>query len=109
MYFGMRLKQLRIEKGFTQKELGDKLNISDRVIGYYESEDRFPKDEQTLRDLSDIFDVSVDYLLGRTDNHKPAEPDDDLTIAAHHEGNHWTQEELDEIERFKEYIKSKRK
>lgn len=109
MYFGIRLKQLRIEKGLTQKELGDRLNISDRVIGYYESEDRFPKDEQTLRDLSDIFNVSVDYLLGRTDIRKAAAPDDDLTIAAHHNGNRWTQEELDEIEKFKEYVRSKRK
>jgi repressor LexA len=66
MSFGSRLKELRIERGMTQKELGDKLNISDRVIGYYESEDRFPKDEKTLKELSDIFDVSIDYLLGNT-------------------------------------------
>ena len=37
MKFGDRLKELRLLNNLTQKELGDKLNISDRVIGYYES------------------------------------------------------------------------
>ena len=36
------------------------------------------------------------------------EDDDDLTIAAHHDGEEWTEEELEEIRRFKEFVKSKR-
>lgn len=64
--FGDRLKSLRKALGLTQKELGDKLNVSGRVIGYYESNDRFP-DKETLTDIADFFDVSVDYLLGRSD------------------------------------------
>ncbi len=47
MSFSTRLKKLRLEKELTQKELGEKLNISDRVIGYYESGDRFTKDRGT--------------------------------------------------------------
>lgn len=66
MVFGDRLKELREEKGITQKSLGKMINVSDRVIGYYESNDRFPKDEKTLKALADYFDVSVDYLIGRT-------------------------------------------
>ena len=66
MIFGNRLKGLREEKGITQKQLGKVINISDRVIGYYESNDRFPKDEIILKRLADYFDVSVDYLVGRT-------------------------------------------
>ena len=65
MVFGDRLKNLREEKGITQKDLGKVINISDRVIGYYESNDRFPKDENILKMLADYFDVSVDYLVGR--------------------------------------------
>lgn len=69
MLFGDKLKQLRMEKGKTQKELGDILGVSDRIIGYYESNDRFPKDEMILKRIADYFNVSIDYLLNRdTDN-----------------------------------------
>lgn len=67
MLFGDRLKMLREDKDITQKELGAAVGVSDRVIGYYESNNRFPKDEITLKALGDYFNVSVDYLLGRTD------------------------------------------
>ena len=40
---------------------------------------------------------------------KKAEKNDIQTIAAHHEGDEWTEEELEEIERFKEFVKMKRK
>lgn len=65
MLFGDRLKLLREDKGITQKELGAIVGVSDRVIGYYESNDRFPKDEYTLKKIADYFDVSADSLLGR--------------------------------------------
>jgi len=68
MTFGERLRKLRTEKGITQLQLGQKIGVSDRVIGYYESDDRFPKDDETLKRLADFFDVSLDELLGRTIN-----------------------------------------
>lgn len=71
MRFGDRLRELREEKGITQKELGKIVYISDRVIGYYETNNRFPKDERTLNMLADYFNVSADYLLGRTTVRKP--------------------------------------
>jgi len=71
MLFGNRLKGLREEKGITQKQLGKVINISDRVIGYYESSDRFPKDEIILKMLADYFNVSIDYLVGRTSLRSP--------------------------------------
>ena len=64
MQFGDRLKILRDEKSITQKELGKILNVSDRVIGYYETNNRFPNDETVLRNISEYFNVSVDWLLG---------------------------------------------
>jgi transcriptional regulator with XRE-family HTH domain len=66
MVFGDRLRRLREDKGITQKDLGKVINTSDRVIGYYESNDRFPKDEKILTTLADYFGVSVDYLVGQT-------------------------------------------
>ncbi|WFD12352.1 helix-turn-helix transcriptional regulator [Tepidibacter hydrothermalis] len=67
LQFGVRLRDLRKEMDWTQKELGKKIAISDRVIGYYENSDRFP-DEETLKKIADVFDVTIDYLLGRTNN-----------------------------------------
>ena len=66
MRFGEVLRFLREEKDWTQKELGQKINVSDRVIGYWESNDRFPKDESIINMIADLFNVSTDYLLGRT-------------------------------------------
>ncbi|KNF10201.1 putative HTH-type transcriptional regulator, XRE family [Gottschalkia purinilytica] len=63
--FGKRLRALRREKDLTQKELSKKLSTSDRTVGYYETEERNPSLD-ILGKLADFFDVSVDYLLGRT-------------------------------------------
>lgn len=63
---GKKIKELRETKGLTQKELADKLGLSDGAIGFYETERRNPPIE-ILNKLADFFDVSVDYLLGRTE------------------------------------------
>lgn len=65
--FAQRLKKLRQEKGITQQELADALNISRTTIGMYEINQREP-DNATLVKLANYFDVSIDYLLGRTDD-----------------------------------------
>lgn len=61
--FGERLHSLRISKGLSQRELGDLIGISDRVVGYYESNNRFPKDIGTLKSISTIFNISLDSLI----------------------------------------------
>ncbi|MGE7094374.1 helix-turn-helix domain-containing protein [Lysinibacillus sp. NPDC048646] len=63
---GERLKQLRKEKNLTQAELGNKINVTKVSISGYESGNRSP-DTDTLQRLADFFEVSTDYLLGRTD------------------------------------------
>ena len=60
-----RIKLLRKEKNLTQADLGKLLNVSDRSVGFYENEKRDP-DTDTLKILADFFEVSLDYLLGRT-------------------------------------------
>ncbi|GAA0103246.1 hypothetical protein UT300012_39630 [Paraclostridium bifermentans] len=64
--FGKRLKLLRTNLKLTQKQLGKNLNLSQRAISSYENGLRFP-DEQILNLIADYFNVSIDYLLGRTD------------------------------------------
>ena len=62
--FGVRLKSLRNQKKWSQKDVGEKLGISNVSVSGYESGNRFP-DTQTLAKIADVFEVSTDYLLGR--------------------------------------------
>lgn len=50
----------------TQGDLAKILNVSDRSVGFYENKKRDP-DTTSLGLLADFFDVSIDYLLGRTE------------------------------------------
>lgn len=63
---GERLAALRKEKGLSQAELAKLLNMGQSTIAMYERNRRTP-DPTTLKRLADFFNVSVDYLLGRTD------------------------------------------
>jgi len=58
-----------------------------------------------LLKLAIYFNVSTDYLLGRTNIKNPYEPE---TIAAHHGGEEWTEDELEDIEKFKEFMRMRR-
>lgn len=61
----MRLKELRIAKGMTQNELAKVIGYSSLSYARYEKGECEP-DISTLCKLADYFNVSVDYLLGRT-------------------------------------------
>lgn len=63
--FSEVLKELRLEKDISQKALGKVLDISDRNIRFYESGEHRPDFEGLLL-LADYFQVSLDYLVGRS-------------------------------------------
>ncbi|MDQ8759074.1 helix-turn-helix domain-containing protein [Streptococcus ruminantium] len=63
--FTERLKQLRKEKGLTQKELAQLLNISQPAYAQWERNIKNPTQEN-LSQLAQILDTSTDYLLGNT-------------------------------------------
>ena len=65
--FKERLKQCRIRHGDSQQQIATHLNITRQAYNHYETGNRVPSQE-TLLTLADYFNVSVDYLLGRTDN-----------------------------------------
>ncbi|MBQ9795018.1 MAG: helix-turn-helix transcriptional regulator [Clostridia bacterium] len=65
----MRLKQLRKERGISQVRLAMELSVSQHTISRYETGER-EADYAMLIRLADFFDVSVDYLLERTDDPK---------------------------------------
>ncbi len=66
MTFGERLTQLRKENGYaTRKSFAEKLNIPETTLRNYENDDR-EAGHTFLKQMSDFFDVSCDYLLGLT-------------------------------------------
>ena len=65
--FGKRLGELRRSKGLKQQDLAKMIPVSQSSIGMWESEKREPNLE-TIRLLADFFDVTTDYLLGKSDN-----------------------------------------
>mgnify|MGYP004620978713 FL=1 len=65
----MRLKEIRKAKGISQLKLAMELNTNQHTISRYETGEREPGLVELVA-IADYFDVSVDYLLERTDNPK---------------------------------------
>lgn len=65
--FGDHLKALRKAKGITQKQLATDISASERGIQQYELGERKPTYDMLIA-LADYFDVSLDYLVGRSDD-----------------------------------------
>lgn len=63
----MRLKELRKEKGISQLKLALDLNTNQNTISRYETGEREPGIAELIK-IADYFNVSVDYLLKRTEN-----------------------------------------
>lgn len=89
MDFGEKIKKLREEKGFTQKQMAEILGISKSNISKYEANSVEPN-IGTLRSYSSFFDVSLDYLLGKSNNKTDSPP---MTCymcnAKHHSIKYW--------------------
>lgn len=100
--FQNRLKELRKEKRLSQEDLGEVLNISGRTISYFEAGERTPSPE-ILTKLADIFNVSVDYLLGRT-NLRANDTDQILLLL-----KDLPEQAINEIEDHIQYIRHKYK
>lgn len=67
MIFSERLKLLRNQNNVIQTELANIIGISDRMIQMYEAGTKYPVLPKAVA-IADYFNVSLDYLVGRTDN-----------------------------------------
>ena len=67
--FAERIKELRRKSGMSQEALGKILSVRQDAISTYERGLNYPE-VRNLIILADFFDVSTDYLLGRTDDPK---------------------------------------
>lgn len=65
--FGEHLKSLRLSKGITQKQLAENIGASERGIQNYETNQRKPTYDILIA-LANYFEISLDYLVGRTSN-----------------------------------------
>lgn len=67
----MKLRELRLAKGLTQKELAEKIGMSDVAVCYYETGAREPNLE-TLRKLAAVLECTIDELIGTGEEEEDA-------------------------------------
>lgn len=70
MTLGERIKELRKKNGLTQVGLAEKLDVTKGTVSTWETNSRTPNFD-TLEQLCDLFQVGMDYLLGRSDDASP--------------------------------------
>ncbi len=107
MEFKDRLKGLRLNKELTQEELGKIFNVIKQTISSWENGNSRP-DIDMASNIADFFEVTTDYLLGRTDEPKGVKQIQ--TIAAHRIDDPMADlppEAIERIEEFKDMIRQK--
>ena len=98
--FNENLKEARLKSGISQKDLAENIGVAKSTYSLYESGKREPNVD-TIKKIASSLNVSADTLLGIDD-----EP---MTLAAHFEGDEYTESEMEEIRNFAEFVKNKRR
>ncbi|WP_085524466.1 helix-turn-helix domain-containing protein [Tuberibacillus sp. Marseille-P3662] len=100
--FPVILQQLRTEKGLTRQDVADYLGKTPQAYGYYEKGKREPNYD-TLISLADLFDVSIDYLLGRNYQHLVGDDEHLFFI----DTSELTDEAVEDVKKHVEYMRYK--
>ncbi|HIV86215.1 MAG TPA: helix-turn-helix domain-containing protein [Candidatus Monoglobus merdigallinarum] len=103
MTFGERLRYLREERELRQQDIAEQVNISKRMIGYYESDKHFPRDADMVIALAKFFDVSLDYLFGITDIRK-----NDIISAINKDFSELSKEKQRDVIDYIKFLKTKK-
>lgn len=103
---GQRIRLMREELDMSQLDLAKKLNIGNSTLSQYESGKRIPSDEIKIK-LAELFNVSIDYLLGITNIRKPSSGK--INTKAYHnlDFDGLSDEDIKKVEDYVEFIKSK--
>ena len=96
--FIKNLTSLLIRKHLTQAQLAKELGVTPSTVSMWLNGTNVPRIDM-IRKIATVFDVSPASLLGW---------DESITMAAHFEGDEFTQEELEEIKRYADFVKSRR-
>jgi transcriptional regulator with XRE-family HTH domain len=91
---GVRIKSLREEHGMTQTELGNLLGVVKQTVSSWENEISSPGND-TLLKMADIFEVSADFLLGKSD---------DVNSVEQSEPEYTTEKERQLLSLYREYL-----
>ena len=83
----------------TQKDVADNIGVAKSTYSLYESGNREPN-VQTIKKLADLLNVSAADLLGL--NQEPT------TLAAHFDGDDFTEDELEDIRAYADFVKNRR-
>ncbi len=106
MSLGKRIKDLRLQRDWTQTQLGEKISVTKASISGYENDTRSP-DKDTLVKLANLFNVSTDYLLGNEKTGEtPKVSKKQMTVAAHIDDD-VSDEDMKDILSFIDYIKNR--
>lgn len=100
MGIGAKLTTLMEVNGTNANELAKKIGVSPQTIYSIIKRDSKKADIEVLLRIADTFGVTAEYFV---DDKRPT------TIAAHFDGDEYTEAELDEIRQFAEFVKNKRK
>jgi transcriptional regulator with XRE-family HTH domain len=103
------IKSRRTELGLTLKDVAKALGIAESTVSRYESSDIANMGIDKVEALAKVLQCSPAFLMGWTDKINDEFTDEPMTLAAHFDGDTYTEEELKEIENFVKFIKSKRK
>lgn len=105
--FSKRLRQLRKEAGFTQKEFGEKLGLSESSVNKYEKGNIKDVGIDMAHKMATVLNTTPQVLMGWNTNEEDNQEEIE-TIAAH-ALKELNEEELEEVLNFARYIKSKNK
>lgn len=100
-----KLDLLMKEKGITRADLSREAGIPYSTISSLYDKGYENVKLSTLKKLADYFECSLDYIADDSVTERKTID----TIAAHHDGDEFTEEELEEIKKFKEFVKARRK
>lgn len=95
------LDMLLKKNGMNKTELSNKIGVGKSTVSMWFSKTALPRMD-LLDKIADVFGISVSDLLSNSYTYEPT------TIAAHFDGDGYTVEELEEIRKFAEFVKSKR-
>ena len=105
----LRLKELRTESGLSQTDFAKKFNVAQNTVSNWENGNR-TIDSETAVKMAKFFNVTVDYLLGRTDdkNQKPGETNikfDEFTYAMYNESRELSEDDKQRLLTFARMLK----
>ncbi len=103
---GKRIKKLREKNNLNQLEFSKILNISNTTLSQYEAGNRTPSDEIKEK-VADYFNVSVDYLLGRTEKFTSEVEKSKMDKHNSLDVSNLPEEAIRQIEDYIEFVKQK--